>query len=322
MQNPFLQKLRFWAYRYEYVKAPKLKHTKPVDVSLELASECNQKCSYCYHADQDKLPFKKGFMALNTAKLIIAQAADLKVPSIKMNWKGESTLNPHFKEITEFAKEHAEGSTFMERLTNSNFKFNNAREDIFEGLCNQTKVKISFDSFVPGVMETQRAGSFYNLALKNIDKFYNYPKRKDTEIVIQAVITKLNKNEDIEAEVKKRWPEAKVSIRDMVSGRVENEFVAKVEKRKRDTDNRQSCIQAHARLIFNWDGVAFPCCVDITESMPLGDIKTTDLYKIFNSHAALELRKALLDKSAFNCGACKGCASFESYKGFKPSWTS
>lgn len=320
MKNFILSRINYLAYRYNYVNAAKLNHHKPVDVSLELASECNQKCSYCYHAEET--PFQKGFMELKTAQLIIAQAADLKVPSIKMNWKGESTLNPHFKEVTEFAKSHASHSTFIERITNSNFKFGNNRDDIFEGLCNQTKVKVSFDSFVPGVMERQRAGSIPKLTLRNIDKFYNYPKRRDTEIVIQAVITNLNKNEDIKAEVKKRWPSASVSIRDMVKGRVENEFVAEAENRKRDIENRQSCTQAHARLIFNWDGVAFPCCVDITESMPLGDIRTMDLYQIYQSEAARLLRKSLLDKTAFTCGACKGCSSFESYKGYKPLWRS
>jgi radical SAM protein with 4Fe4S-binding SPASM domain len=315
-----LKNIRYLAYRYNYVNAPKLNHTRPIDVSLELASECNQRCSYCYHAAP--VPFTKGIMEIDTAKLIIAQAADLEVPSIKLNWKGESTLNPHFKTITEFAKEHANSSTFIERLTNSNFKFRNDREDIFEGLCNQTKVKVSFDSFVPGVMEKQRAGSLPALTLRNIDTFYNHPKRKNTEIVIQSVITTLNKGEDIRAEVKKRWPSATVSIRDMVAGRVENEFVKETENRERDVDNRQSCIQAHARLIFNWDGVAFPCCVDITESMPLGDIKKTDLNKIFKSDAATSLRKSLLDKSAFSCGACKGCSSFESYGGYKAPWSS
>jgi len=121
------EKINYLAYRYNYTRAPKLNHQKPVDVSLELASICNQKCSYCYHAEET--PFKKGMMELKTAQLIIAQAADLQVPSIKLNWKGESTLNPYFEEITWFAKGHATRSTFIERLTNSNFKFPTSRDD-------------------------------------------------------------------------------------------------------------------------------------------------------------------------------------------------
>lgn len=314
-----MSRIYFNAYRFNYTNAPKLNHWKPVDVSLELTSHCNQACSYCYHAGA--VPFSKGFMKLETAKLIIAQAADLKVPSLKMNWKGESTLNPDFETITAFAKDLATGRTFIERITNSNFKFSTNRVDIFNGLANQTKVKVSFDSFKPGVMEKQRAGSNWAQAIANIDKFYNWPGR-ETEIVIQSVITELNANEDIEHEVKKRWPTATVSIRNMVAGRVENEFVKENEVISRDVGERQSCIQAHARLIFNWDGVAYPCCVDIAETMPLGDIKTADLYQIFQSDAATKLRKSLLDKSAFSCGACKTCSSFESYRGYKAPWHS
>lgn len=316
--NQILKAMRFAAYRYNYTRAPKLNHKTPIDVSLELASHCNQKCSYCYHAGQT--PFAKGFMDLSTATIIIAEAAALEVPSIKLNWKGESTLNPNFLRITELAKEHATSSTFIERLTNSNFKFANSKDSIFMGLANQTKVKVSFDSFIPAVMESQRAGSVHSLALANIDKFYNWPRRK-TEIVIQAVRTNLNKDEDIAGEVKKRWPSAEVSIRDMVEGRVENEFVEREGVRARGIE-RQSCVQAHARLIFNWDGKAFPCCVDISESMPLGEIKTQSVRDIFNGRPAVELRKALLNKTAFACGACKSCSSFESYAGYKAPWNS
>lgn len=313
-----MNRIHFYAYRYNYTRAPKLRHKKPIDVSLELSSQCNQACSYCYHAEET--PFKKGMMPLKTAQLIIVDAAAMQVPSIKLNWKGESTLNPHFYAITEFAKEHADSKTFIERLTNSNFKFSPKREDIFLGLLNQTKVKVSFDSFIPGVMEKQRAGSNPALAEKNISHFYAMPKRK-TEIVIQAVRTQLNKDEDIEHEVKKRWPSASVSIRDMVAGRVENSFVEQESIRGRGTE-RQSCVQAHARLIFNWDGIAFPCCVDITESMPLGNINEENIFRIFNSEPAKRLRTALLDGSAFKCGVCKGCSSFESFKGYRAPWLS
>lgn len=318
MANP-IQK---WLYRFQYVYAPYLKHSRPIDVSLELASVCNQACSYCYHADQKNLPFKKGMMSLKTAQLIIAQAADLKVPAIKFNWKGESTLNPHFKEITQFAKDLSDKRTFQDRLTNSNFKFPTTRDDIFDGLCNQTKVKVSFDSFIAEVMEKQRAGSRHAQALANIDKFYNYKARKDTELVIQAVRTNLNKDEDIAGQAEKRWPGVTVSIRDMVTGRVNNQEVKDLENKTRDFSNRKTCIQAHARLIFNWDGHALPCCPDISESLKLGNATEKTVYEIFNSHAAKELRKSLLNKSAFLKDPCKTCPSFESYKGYKPNWNS
>lgn len=316
-----LHELNYFCYRFKYRFGKILPLTSPVDVSLELAALCNQSCGYCYWSKPKELPFPKGTMSFDTAAKIIRQAADLGVPSLKMNWKGESTLNKDFAKITAYAKKHAIGGTFVDRLTNSNFKFKNDREDIFDGLCNQTKVKISFDSFIPEVFEKQRAGAIYGLAVANIDKFYNHPNRKNTEIVIQAVRTNLNKDEDIEGESKKRWPEAKISIRDVVGGRVEKD-ISEYEHRSRDNSDRQSCLQAHVRVIFSAEGKAFPCCPDIGHKLCIGDIKTQSLKEIFNSAEAIKLRKSLKDKSAFQSDPCKNCSSFETYKGFRPNWNS
>lgn len=294
----------------------------PVDVSLELSSSCNQKCGYCYHADQNNLPFTKGVMKPEIGLTIINQAAELGVNSLKFNWKGESTINPAFAMLTGHAKSLARGSTFIERLTNSNFKFRTDKDDIFDGLCHQTKVKVSYDSFSKHVFETQRAGGDHDITTRNIDKFYNYPNRKNTEIVIQAVRTKLNKDEDLEGQAKKRWPETTISIRDMVAGRVENSDVVDLENRVRDSSERQSCLQAQVRIIFNYAGKAFPCCPDIGEKLAIGDIRSDSLWEIFNSVAAKDLRKSLKNKTAFDKDPCKGCSSFETFKGFKPSWNS
>lgn len=316
-----LKPLQHLAYRLKYRYAPYLNLNRPVDISLELASACNQRCGYCYHADQTNLPFTKGLMQLVTAKLIIVDAANLGVNSLKFNFRGESTLNPEFFRITEFAKEHASGSTFIDRITNSNFKFSSDREDIFAGLCNQTKVKVSFDSFIPEVMHKQRAGSIHELAMKNIDLFYNHKKRKDTQIIIQAVRTQLNKDEDLEFEIKRRWPEAKASIRNMVAGRVEKDLSA-LEVKERDFSNRKSCLQAHNRLIFDYLGNAQACCPDTGSKIQFGNIYEKEIYKIFNSKKAKALRKALLNKSAFSQDPCKTCSSHESFKGYKHPWGS
>jgi radical SAM protein with 4Fe4S-binding SPASM domain len=304
-------------YREKYLNAPKLNLDRPVDISLELSSLCNMHCSYCYHADKKNLPFRQRVMGWQTFTKIIDQAALLGVNSVKTNWRGESTLNPSFAKMTAYVKERAFGSTFIDRITNSNFKFDTARDDIFEGLCNQTKVKVSYDSFRKDVFEIQRAGGNHDLTTANIDRFYNWPGRDNT-LVIQAVRTSRNRDEDIAGEVRKRWPSALISIRDMVGGRVEKDLSA-ITHRERDFSGRQSCIQAHARLIFNWDGTAMACCPDIKEEIKLGNIREMTVSEIFNSPTAKELRRDLLSLKAFEKDPCKNCSSFESFKGYVPS---
>lgn len=317
MKNPINHLL----YRLKYRYADKLNLNIPVDVSLELASSCNQRCGYCYHAKQDSLPFSKGIMQKDIAKLIIADAASLGVNSIKFNYRGEPTLNNNIYEIMSFAKEHAKGSTFIDRIVNSNFKFLSDKEEIFKALCTLTKVKVSFDSFNPEVMETQREGSIHSLAMKNIDIFYNHKDRRNTKLIIQSVRTLLNKDEDILGEAKRRWPEAEVSIRDMVVGRVDSDLRA-LEYRERDFSNRQSCLQAHARIIFSHSGLVQVCCPDISSKLTIGNILENSIHEIWNSDKAKQIRKSLLDKSAFENEPCKSCSSYESFKGYKHPWSS
>lgn len=317
--------LRHFLYRAKFRYGRYLPLRVPVDVSLELASHCNMRCGYCYHADPTHLPFKRGMMREDEAFKIISQAAQLRVPSIKFNWKGESTLHPQFLLFTRMAKvlsEPFEGA-FIDRLTNSNFKFPTENDQIFEALCNQTKVKVSFDSFRKDVFEEQRAGGIWDLTYANLRKFHDMPLRKKngTELVIQAVRTKLNADEDIAGLARAHFPEAKISIRDMVAGRVEKD-VSALEHRQRDLSQRQSCQQAHVRVIFNHEGKAFPCCPDIGEQLCIGDIRKESLAEIFNSAQARALRKSLIDKSAFNSDPCRTCSSFETYAGFKPNWNS
>lgn len=309
-----------YKYRKAYTTAVGSDRKTPVDVTLELASLCNMSCTYCYHSDKKNLPFQTGIMEYKTAEKIINQAADVDAYSMKFNWRGEPSLNPRFKDIVELSRSRARGHTLMERFTNSNFKFHESREDIFDGFAAMTKVKISYDSFNAEVFEKQRKGGIHEVTSNNIDLFYNMKGRK-TEMVIQAVRTINNKDEDIHGLVKKRWPHASVSIRDMVEGRVNKDLESLAVKR-RDHSERQSCVQAHARLIFSWDGKASPCCPDIGGSLAVGSIKDESVYDIWNGFKAKRLREMLLDKSAFKTDPCKNCSSFETFKGFTPNWES
>jgi radical SAM protein with 4Fe4S-binding SPASM domain len=259
-------------------------------------------------------------MSRELAISLITEAADLGVHSIKMNHRGESTLHPNFEEITFRAKLRAKGSTFIDRLTNSNFNFRHDREDIFRGLCNQTKVKVSFDSFIKDIFEKQRQGSKYEATLANITKFYNYPGRENT-LVIQAVRTNLNKDEDLEWEIKSRWPSAVASVRDCVEGRVGKDL-STVVTRSRDVSVRIPCKQAFVRLIVHHDGKVAPCCPSIAGDLLIGDANTQSLKDIFNSLAAKGLRKELKSGKAFEKSPCKTCSSFESYGGFVAPWES
>lgn len=301
-------------YRDRYINAPKLNLTFPIDVSLELSSFCTNSCGYCYHASPKTLPFKRGKMSAELAIKVINEAHSLGVNSLKWNYRGEATMNDDFEKIVSYAESLAYGPVFIDRILNSNFNFDKDREDIFRGLLKQTKVKVSFDSFKKDIFEKQRRGSRYERTLLNMYKFHDDPKRT-TKMVIQSVRTQLNKDENLEDEIKKRFPDAIASIRNVVAGRVNNNVEA-MEVKTRDFSNRQSCIQAHARVIVNWDGKVQMCCPDISTKLVIGDATKENLHHIWNSSKAKEIRQSLLNKKAFDLEPCKTCPSFESYSGY------
>lgn len=313
-------KFHYFLYRYRYNNAPLLDLKTPVDLSLELSSHCTISCRYCYFSDPDNLPFKKLIMPFELAQSLIEQGAEIGVHSVKFNGRGEGTMHPRFREITALAKKYARGGTYIDRLSNSNFYYRRNQEDIYEGLANQTKVKVSFDSFIPEVFEHQRNGAKFDNVIGNIDAFYNHPLRikSETKLVIQAVRTLLNKDEDIESEVKRRWPSASVSVRDMVGGRVDKD-VSEFENVTRDNREREPCIQAFARAVVHSDGKIAPCCPSFKGDLIIGDANKDSLHTIFNSMIAKQLRIDLKTGAAFKTEPCKGCSSHESYKGYKPN---
>lgn len=313
-------------YRAMYNNSPWLDLNKPVDIALELSSHCNLRCPYCYHADNDGVPFLKGMMDKETGLRIIKDAYKLGVYSIKFNWRGESTLSPNFLKFTRLAHDFSKKSIgpFIDRISNTNFNFLHDRDDIFEALSMLSKLKVSIDSLNKTVYETQRARGDFDLICKNLDKFHD--KYSDnTILVLQAVRTNLNKDEDLENDFKKRWPKAIVSIRDCVDNRTVNDH--DLSYRDREKIDRIPCRQAFARLVFDWKGNAFACCPGFDEKtnkpLKLGNINDMSIEEIFNSSKAKSLRLGLKEGWAFKShDVCKNCSSYETYAGYQPSWDS
>lgn len=73
----------------------------PLCVDIETAASCDLACPFCFRqsiATPDKL------MREELAYRIIDQCAELGVPSIKLNWRGEPLLNPKLPAIMAYAK--------------------------------------------------------------------------------------------------------------------------------------------------------------------------------------------------------------------------
>ena len=85
----------------------------PLCVDIETAAICNLACPFCYRqfiATPDKL------MDINLYMKLIDQCAEIDVPSIKLNWRGEPLMHPKLPEMVKYAKDKG----ILEVIINTN----------------------------------------------------------------------------------------------------------------------------------------------------------------------------------------------------------
>lgn len=85
----------------------------PLCLDLETASVCDLACPFCYRqwvATPDKV------MNKDLALRLIDEAAEMGIPSVKFNWRGEPLMNPRLPEIVAHAKKRG----IVDTLINTN----------------------------------------------------------------------------------------------------------------------------------------------------------------------------------------------------------
>lgn len=283
----------------------------PLCIDLELASVCDLACPHCFRqtvATPDKVMSKK------LAFKLIDQAAELKVPSMKFNWRGEPLLNPAIFEIIDYAKSKG----VIETIINTNateLDEEASKKIINSGL---DLMIYSFDGGTKSSYEKMRPGRFkentFNKVIKNIKKFSevkNNLKAKFPRTKIQMVLTKDTRNEqkeffelfkDIVDDVSvKQYSERGGKLKD-IDEKLKTDTIKKLKNKQIenaevlfDIDNtifiskkRLPCEQPFQRLQITYDGKVSMCCYDWGSSHLIGyvdklAIKTgsSDLKKVF-----------------------------------------
>ena len=129
---------------------------------------------------------------------LIDQAAELKVPSMKFNWRGEPLLNPSIYEIIDYAKSKG----ILETIINTNAT--ELDEEASKKIINSgLDIMIySFDGGTKSSYEKMRPGRFkentFNKVIENIRKFSEVKNKLNAKFPrtkIQMVLTKDTRNE-------------------------------------------------------------------------------------------------------------------------------
>ena len=288
---------RFFKYRQGWRSIPasaikKKLHTEnfenkniiPLCIDLEVASVCDLACPHCYRqyiATPDKL------MSNDLAFKLIDQLAELKVPSVKFNWRGEPLMNKNLPKIIDYAKQKG----VLETIINTNatyLKGDYAEELISSGL---DLIIYSFDGGSKNTYDKLRPGRFkknkFENIIENITNFHKLKIKKKSlfpRTKIQMVLTKDTYHEQQEYfEIFKNIVDD-VSVKQYTErgGEIKETEINNytLEKNKIYMKNfngelfvsegRLPCEQPFQRMLVTYDGRVSMCCYDWGSMHPVG----------------------------------------------------
>lgn len=313
----------FASYRRAWDTADQEDPPIPLNIDLEIASLCNLRCPFCFVPDpkfeefiaqkaDDGKPLRR-VMPTSLAIAVIDQAAELGVPAIKLNWRGESTIAPNYTEIAEYALEKRRTiwpqAPFFEILANTNA---NCPDKSIRGLMATTKVMISLDSMVPETYAQMRVGGKLERAKEVI---WELVRRGHPNIWVRRVLTKLNAKEDFFGQVKKEWGEKVHVSQHYCFDRNANQAN---EISGCDHDQampRRYCRYPSQRLLITSAGYAYPCCLDLHETMRVGDFNKDTLAEIWTGEPLKKLRASLrandVSKMTPTCQTCESWMAYD-----------
>jgi MoaA/NifB/PqqE/SkfB family radical SAM enzyme len=266
----------------------------PLCIDIETAALCDLACGFCYRealATPDKLISEELF------RDIIDQAAELGVPSVKLNWRGEPLLHPKLYAMVDYAKRKG----ILETIINTNATHldeKTSRRLIDAGL---DFMIYSFDGGTKETYERMRPGRFKRNTFEdvygNISRFSeirNQMGAKFPRTKIQMILTADSYTEQqsfynlfdpyVDEITVTQYSERGGNVQDL-SESDRAAYLALCRKAGlpegapylRDADGtlsvaekRLPCEQPYQRMMITYDGRVAMCCFDWGAMHPIG----------------------------------------------------
>jgi len=262
------------------------KEILPLCVDIELAAICDLACPHCfreYILTPDKVISEEFYLD------VINQISDLKIPSIKLNWRGEPLLHPQISEFISYAK--SKGILDIAINTNAtNLNEKKSKEIIESGL---DQIIYSFDGGTKKTYEKMRPGRFKSNKFEEVyENIKNFKKIRD-ELGAKFPVTKIQMilTNDSRDEVENFYKlfsdyvddvtvtqynerggnlediniENKNFIKNYLSENnlpIETPYIVDVDNNIFISKGRISCDQLFQRMMITYDGQVGMCCHD------------------------------------------------------------
>ncbi len=274
----------------------------PPTVYVELTNRCNLNCLMC---DRESMTRKQGFMDMELFRKVIDNAADIRVPIVKLNRFGEPLIHPSLIEMIRYTKSRGIPRVYF--TTNATLLTEeNARQIIEAGL---DAIAVSIDGATPetylkirGIPDYERiAGN-----LRRLSELRAKLSRRKPEIILNTILMQETEPEILA--VFRQW----VGIVDRVNvipvGRYGNVPTLSSAEREGAQELRP-CHHPFDRLMVFWDGRVTVCCGDVNGDLEVGRFPEERLEMLWKGERMSRLRqlhRAGKLKDVPICLACDG----------------
>lgn len=241
--EPISRGPKFWRYRFMWWLVDKFDYTPkhPLHVDIELAKQCNLKCTMCSYSDPEWPT--GGMMDTKLAKSIIDQCGENGVFSIKLQFRGESSLHKDLVEIVDYAKRKG----ILEVQMNTNgipYTLDKVEGLVKAGL---DRLIVSIDGATPKTYSKIRVGGDLDKVERTLRWFREWKGALDTfRPYIRIQMTQQDDNDQEVKAFKQKWSKyGEINVKPV---------------RSRNTGERRRCPQPFQRMIYGWDGTVYACC--------------------------------------------------------------
>jgi len=285
-------------YRSAWQDAYEQDPTIPLNIDIELASVCNLACPFCLHGesewaksitDKSKRNNAQRLMPTKMALAIIREAADIGVPALKFNFRGESTLHPDFSDIMLYAKPYK----FHDLLINTNA---NCEDKALEGLMAATKCMVSLDSMTDSIYPKIRIGGSLDRAKEVVHELI---RQGHPNLWVRRVICQENKDENFVELVKEEFGD-KVKVSEHFAFDRSKESVQAVHDGHIESWERIYCGYPSQRLIITASGDYLPCCLHWSDEYVMGNWDTSRIQTVWYGQEREGLVKNLRENKQKN----------------------
>ena len=280
--------------RYQWFSYPKWHFVAPfpLHVDFEASFRCNLSCPMCFrphidrqdHGDMDFDLYKKG----------IDECAQNGLYSIRLSWRGESSLNPHLVDMVAYAKE--KGIKEVSFITNGRLLENELAKGLIEtGLDYLT---VSIDGLDDDYNRLRKPNTFKNITNKVRD-FYHLKNRIGGGfplLKIQAIWTYIKDNPAAYYDHFK-------DITDNISFDPENDYTLK----EVPQDNAFICQYAWQRITVTWNGEIPLCISDWNLATRIGDLKDQTIREVWLGESMEAYRRIQLNRQRLSIPCCQRC---------------